>query len=216
MEKLTLCIPSRGLLHSRTIEAVDKALIYSGYQLRDLGLTWDRYISNDKPIPDAQNYVIEQALFSGADFIWMIEEDIKPEENTLSVLWEELQRLGLDFIAAKYKLKSLQDSFALSSAGKMLYSGIGCCLMRATLFNSLQRPWFQTNKNYTYTSDSEVLKQSGPRFESEYGGQDIDFFAKLNNAKVKFGLSDHWVKHLVVKEYGQPNTNQGCHLILEV
>lgn len=72
--ELAVALPTRGLIHSRTIEAVIQAIEHRGIREYTLVLT------HDLPIPDSHETVCKQALATGAEFIWLVEEDVVPLE----------------------------------------------------------------------------------------------------------------------------------------
>src|SRR3990167_3513561 len=67
-----ICLPSRGLVFSRTMQSV-----IDGMQaLNKLGIATLFHSSHDLPIPDSHNYVVEQALQNTAvRKIFLMEED---------------------------------------------------------------------------------------------------------------------------------------------
>ena len=80
--KFAVCIPSRGTIHSRTIETVMANVAdaeRAGHVFCGLVLT------HDLPIPDCDEVVAQRGMDSGADALWFVEEDVVPPDHALVV-----------------------------------------------------------------------------------------------------------------------------------
>jgi hypothetical protein len=102
----------------------------------------------------------------------------------------------------------------LDKQGRLLFAGTGCLLLDGELMQALKAPWFRTDTSWSVTENQGFVgsyKETRP-----YGGHDIDFFANLRQEAIPTMLADVVCKHLRVVKWGEPNTNNGCHIIQEV
>ena len=195
-----MCLCSRGLVHSRTMEAV----------LDILPEPWWLIMSHDLPIPEAQNYVTREALARGAKWIWYVEEDVVPQPGFISSALDHASS-GFDVIAADYPLATQPGVVRMGKNGPV-YAGMGCLLVRATVFDRITKPWFEAAQwSYDKANDRWTRVHHGAG--RIYGGQDIHFFAQLHGAGIPFKVLPGKCQHLRVKEYGAEGTNDGCHKI---
>lgn len=196
-----ICICSRGLLHSRMIESVDREVEESGLA------TWPREYSHDLPIPDAQNDVTARALKHELPYLWFVEEDIVVPKGTL----QKLLDADADIAVATYKLPGgLMSHKLFKQKGTLVFGGLGCTLIHSRVFKKLEEPYFRTDRGYSVGSDDSISKS---RYEWPYGGQDVQFFIRALEAGLKRQFVDIECDHLYVEEYGEPRTNNGCHVI---
>jgi len=178
------------------------------------GWGWIPLFEHDKSIPDSVNSLVERALrFKGIEYLWFLEEDMAPEEETLTELLIEMTEEGLDVCAVDYNLRGGCPSMMVSSSGKVLWAGLGCILVRTGVFHIIGKPYFRTEA--TYTVAGEHLKYTG-RWDRRYGGHDIDFFARCDQARLRIGKIDRRCPHFELKGLGKPDDNHGCHDIREI
>ena len=70
--KLAICIPTRGIITSRTVQAVQAMVQFTQQYRPELEIMPDWYISHDRPIPQGHTYVVECALEDDADLVLLI------------------------------------------------------------------------------------------------------------------------------------------------
>lgn len=193
-ESIGVIIPSRGLVHSRTIEGVLANLKGYDYKL---------YFSHSLPIPDSFNELTDQALKDGHTHLWYVEEDIVPGIDTLNKLLTK----DAEYVAADYFLENGVRTAKIEE-GRVRFTGTGCTLIRRNVFDKLPKPYFRT--------DMVLVKQGGEeKFLQDkrpgYGRQDIYLGIQLEKLGIKLHLIDHMVGHLRIKERGESHSNNGCH-----
>lgn len=201
-------IPSRGLIHSRTIESVEKNLRYMEESYRQ---SWMTLYSHRRPIPDAQNWAISAALIQNPRWIWMVEEDIVVPYGRLQELQEMMEEEKVKVVASTYRLEGGQDVHYISEKGELLFTGLGCVLFDTSLFHQLKSPWFRTEQ---YSIDGEDLRRLPEK--AQYGGQDVNLFLRLREEGISWALHDGIVGHLRVVSQGKSGTNQGVHNIIAI
>lgn len=193
-----VCICSRGLLHSRMMESVDREIASM-----DNPTSWKRVYSHDLPIPDAQNEVTDRALKFEGEHLWFVEEDIVVPRGTLRALID----VDVHIAIATYKLPGgLMSHHAFRDTGELVYGGLGCTLIHRSTFDVIEEPYWRSDIGYTMQGDAS-------RYEWPYGGQDVQFFMRARDKGLKRQFIGIECDHLFVKEYGQPKTNNGCHVI---
>ena len=192
------CICSRGLVFSKTIEATDmNMLAVEG--------DWFRLFTHDKPIPDAQNEIVEKALIFSPEWLWFVEEDIQPPVQALKTMLEYGKIC--DVVTTRYRLKGGSQCGA-ESMGEVKFTGVGCTLIRASVFSKIGKPYFFSGNVY----DTD-LKKVGVD-PALYGQQDVYFFARLKEMEIPFHtITNFTPDHLRVAEYGDIRNNVGYHRV---
>lgn len=203
-----VCVCSRGLMMSRTAESIDrnKETIY-GF--------WMTEYTHDLPIPDAQNQVTEQALKHNPEYIWYVEEDVVPPFNALKKMVEYSITEDCPVVSAWYRLNGGLKSFEIADNGTLLFSGLGCLLVKTSALRQLEKPYFRTDTVWTPDYHEGKLIRSNDREGAiNYGKQDIHFFGTLHEAGIVPRFIDIECLHLIVKKYGEPRSNNGSHVIV--
>lgn len=174
---IAVCIPSRGLMHSRTMEDVVQNCITK---------EWCLIMAHGMPQPDAQNYLVEEALkFANIiDYIWFVDDDMQIPLGTL----DQLIKLNTDVAVAHYPVAKDQDALHIRN-GVFESAGMGCMLIRPSVFEKLERPYFRTNTVYIWENDH--LQPYPARTDTEYHGlHDVDFSQRLVKAGYQPGIID--------------------------
>lgn len=208
--KLAVCIPSRGLIHSRTIESVEE-------NLKNLDSAWEvgRFFSHDLPIPDAQNDITQRAFDWGADFFWFVEEDNLIYPDTLSKMLEAMVIHFCGAVAVDYPVGEKNYSTVAKKDGKVMWSGFGCTLVARMVFEQLEKPWFRTDVSYKIKGDESKMEFEEVNVINKYGGHDIHFGVSLSKLNIPiYELENTICGHLRVDFYGQRGINNGRHKIV--
>ncbi len=205
--------PSRGLVHSRTIEAVMANVL-------DLA-NWHHFIgwklTHNLPIPDCDERLAELGLEAGADAIWYVEEDVLPPAGSLVASFAKLAE-GFDVVAVDYPVGSATDAWgcSVSTPDEVLWCGLGATLVAAHVFERLPRPWFRTDVQYVKHGGKAVWEpQPNPKPpEQRWGQQDIYFAMTLRAAGMRIGLVPGiTAAQAKLVKMGQPGTNHGWHTV---
>lgn len=188
---IAVCVPSRGMMHSRTMDDIVQNV---------LDKEWCLFMSHGRPQPDAQNYLVEAALRfrSVIDYIWFVDDDMKLPTGIL----KQLMDTHADIAVAHYPVAKDQDALHIRN-GNFESAGMGCVLIRPSVFEHLDEPYFRADTVYVW--DGTKLDPQPARLDTEYHGlHDVDFFQRLIKAgyepaviKMKAGqynLTQHQVK----------------------
>lgn len=148
------------------------------------------YIKN-KRVDIAKNEICEQAVKSNADWVFLLDDDVLPPQNTLM----KMIRLAfgppyLDVINGVYWSKS-DPPMPLLFRGDMKGSvwnwhvgdlikidaaGAGCTFIKTKVLKALKKPWFNTE--YTYTPlDPSIAETAAPS-----ATEDLYFYKKVRDA----------------------------------
>jgi hypothetical protein len=196
--------PSRGLVHSRTVEAVLANIRVAGF--RGWALT------HDLPIPQAHERVCEIALATGADAVWLVEEDMIPPPLALA---ESLRLLGsgADVVAVDYPAARDLSSIA-RRGGDIQWCFLGCTLVHRRVFETFVRPWFTTDTTYVIRDGELVALPDDRPPEVRHGQQDIAFTRRVLESGFSIAEVPGLVAgHATVDELGAPVVNHGWHHI---
>ena len=210
MVTFAVVTPSRGLVHSATVEAVlGNVAGRRGFR------GW--YLTHDMPIPDCDERVAEMGLASGADTLWFVEEDVIPPPGALAASFALLAE-GHDVAAVDYPVGSLDAGWGClvrDKAGDILWTGLGATLIRRAVFEKLPRPWFTTEWRYTRRAGGEwVAERADRNSAARFGQQDIRFFMDARAAGFRIGQVPGMVAgHALLREAGTQGSNHGTHTI---
>lgn len=198
--KIAVCLPSRGLIHSRTFEAVWINISHI-QKLEDTEV--ELFFSHDQNIPDCFNHVAEYALNWGADFCWFVEEDMVP--NDMALL--ELLSAEGDVRANDYLIDyNGQPVTKYDKDGEPIFTGMGSMLIPAFVLQKTLP--FLTKYSYDI-QDGEFIKKD---WDPGYGGQDVYFCMQLKEMGYRLNVVGA-AHHLRVEKLGMPGTNNGAHTI---
>lgn len=198
--KLAICLASRGLINSRTVESVLKNLEILN---KDWQVKW--FISHNLPIPDAQNDITQRAYDWGADRFWFVEEDEIIAQWTL----DQMLKYKYHIIAVDYAVGEKKYSTIRRKNDKILWCGLGCTLITREVFDKLDKPWFRIDKSYQLKENNEFEEINVP---NKYGGHDINFGLRVNELGMSiFQLPNMVCGHIKLRELGKEGWNDGIH-----
>jgi len=210
MTSFAVVTPSRGLVHSRTIEAVMGNIAAAGQEFRG----W--FLSHDLPIPDCDERTAELGLATGADAIWFVEEDVIPPTGALAASFRLLAE-GFDMVAVDYPVGAAADGWGClvrDPIGEILWCGLGATLITRKAFERVPRPWFTTDYTFVKQGTEWVLIPNNQLPERRYGGQDIAFCMNFRHEGLRIGQVAGMVAgHAKVDAMGAPGTNIGWHTV---
>jgi hypothetical protein len=133
---------------------------------------WNHFISHDKGIPDAQNYLFEQALNWGADYVWSVEEDnIFPPETFIKMV-QELQGAGV--VYTDYPIGNKKHSGICRVGEEIVWGPMGCTLISKETLEILPKPWFRTDCTFRIENTNPLTLIEEP-IPNKYGGHDVYF-----------------------------------------
>ncbi|MEK9722022.1 MAG: methyltransferase domain-containing protein [Rhodospirillaceae bacterium] len=133
-----------------------------------LGSSFGRVWVHDLPIAEARNRLCEQALASGAEYLFMLSDDVLPPANALLLLLDKIGTLQAtedghlaraSMITGVYWTKTypaepylwrglLKGSYRDWTAGEFFpvdFAGCDCLLIETAMLRELPRPWFSTD-----------------------------------------------------------------------
>ena len=225
MTSFAVLTPSRGLVHSRTIEAVQvnvEQAVSAGHDFRGWRLT------HSLPIPDCHERVTEMGLETGADALWYLEEDMIPPAGALLASLELLAHTPI--VCVDYPVgfpKGWHDPNTGSTSpgtfncvprprnGAIEWCPLGCTLIARRVFEGLSRPWFDTGKQFITWHFGNV-KTIREEIDAPwpYGGQDIWFGYRAVTAGFTIAVVPDMVAgHAMLKEWGPFQKNDGHHVV---
>jgi hypothetical protein len=204
VKKLAACLPSRGLIHSRTVQGLFDNLFHAV-------IDWDLLFTHTLPIPDCFNALVEAALDGGADAIWFVEEDMELPKHILDDLLIELQSSVHSVVAADYPITG-RDSTVFIHEGKVMAVGMGCMLVSAKVFEALGEPYFRDNVEYGLPEWEPIYMLPG----TGYGRQDVDFGYRVNQLGLSIGVLEERIGHFKVETPGNPMSNNGVHKVMKL
>lgn len=231
---IAICVPSRGLVFSKTMQSVVKGM----QELGKLGVATDLFMSHDLPIPDSHSFCVEQAMQNPAILkLLFIEED----NYLFPDAFVALATSDYDITTLQYNDKN-GSPFGIihyNEANDILWAGLGATCIRRGVFEAIGQPYFRTDHRYKVikkrqADDGRLIvdyeeieprqewnekesKFEEARDEYKYGGLDIDFYTRARKAGYKIAtLSSYKAHHFELVKLGLPHMNKGVHEIRQV
>lgn len=207
---ITICTPSRGLIHSRTVES----LINGGVALIKAGHNISYSMTHNLSIPNSHNACVLDALSVKSELVIFIEEDMGVDPETYVALVES----DADITTVQYNDKNGDDQIVHYNTDQteILWCGLGATAIKTAVFEKVGVPYFSTERRYKIVR-GELEKIENPGSPWSYGGLDVDFFTRARKLGFKIKvLEGHKAKHYRVDKLGEEHTNNGVHDITEV
>ena len=190
---ISILVGTRGLVFTQTDIIIDK--IVNNFDCKV-------FRTFDKKIPDAQNYLVEEALKTDSEFFLFIEEDVVP---TIEQVKEMVNR-NVDICFVDYGVNGWSCS-ARDGKGEILWCGFGCTMIKRCVFEKLVRPYFRTDKSLRLNDNKWIDTPM------KYGGHDIWFFTKAREAGFQITQVGGEAIHLKLEALGTSEVNHGLHFI---
>lgn len=171
---IVIAIPSRGLMHSRTMDDVLK-------NTKDFEVEF--IFSHGRAQPDAQNYITEEALKLKPEYILYFDDDVALFSN--KIVYELLAALRSNpdrkVAVADYPCTKHGSSVVHIRNGKFESAGMGIVLVRPEVFDKLERPFFRCDTQYTWDGEQLEANPVPPNHEPGmvHGLHDVDWFQRL-------------------------------------
>ena len=201
--KLSVVLPTRGLIFTEVMEQLEK-IRHTSIRMNE---TVDMHIffSKDLGIPDALKTLVDRALAINPEYLLFIEEDTVPPDEALRFL----VNAEADVAFIDYSVNGWACS-ATYTTGEILWCGLGCTLVRASVFQELPRPYFRTDKSLSLNEETYFQWKDIP---NKYGGQDIWFFTQVREAGFSLVKVSGECRHLRLVSLARLGVNNGRHVI---
>lgn len=163
---IAVCIPSRGLMYSRTVEDVVNNLY---------GKQWYFVFAHSMPQPDAENHMVAQALSYKPDYLWLVDDDMQFPRGIL----DELLAANADVAVADYPVARNQHTVHIRN-GVFEAAGMGCVLVKPQVFEKLDQPYFRCDIQYLFNGVELEPKPLTNREPAQvHGLHDIDWWYRV-------------------------------------
>jgi hypothetical protein len=158
--KIAVCLPSFGFPHMKFVISLTTLLLWS--QKQEVTINGEPIMpeflivtAERMPIDTAREFMSEQALAAGADYLfWLDDDQIFPKESLFRLMAHDLPVVGANYprrtLEAKVSSAANWDGDKIvpiepKSEGLEEVDGIGfgCALMKASVFAGLPNPWFR-------------------------------------------------------------------------
>jgi hypothetical protein len=196
--KIALILPSRGTIHSRTVEALMYQKDYPDMCV---------FMSHDKPIPDCFNDPINRALDDiNVTHIWIVEEDVVPPPDALAKM------LAVDEAVVAYDYPVGDEGAAVfCDDSHAFWSGMGCMLIKRYVLENYR---FNCDSQYTISDEpGKLVLKARMDIDKGYGLQDVNFGIHLYSLGCPIRVMREPAQHLRVIKQGESQTNNGFHEI---
>lgn len=197
---IAVILPSRGLVHSRTMDSLCEALT---------GIEYKFFFTHDLAIPDCFNVPLGAAQNNpDTKYFVIVEEDMFVPKDAFKKL------IDADADISFYDYPMDDGTRATQHFTNGWSSGTGLiCFKREALEQLFP---FRSNISYAIQGN-ELVPNEIPEYNRDniYGKHDIDLFIRANNMKMNIkevGKTDHYR----VTEMGKRGVNKGFHHIRKI
>jgi len=180
---IAVCLPSRGYVYSRLMES----LLRNTAHRTDVKF----FFSHGKRIPDCHNHIANQAMDAGCDYLWFVEDDHYLPDGIL----DKLLAMDADVAACDYPIGRFGHVITTYTNG-FKQTGFGCTLIKRSVFEKLERPYFSTKMSYSINGDTVYpIEVTDENQEHIHGQHDVDFYYRLWKMGITIETCDTPVGH---------------------
>lgn len=187
MTKLVVLMPTRGLIFTKAEQALEDELLAN--EIVPFILRTD-----NAPLPEARNVLVEQGLTIDADYYLMMDDDVIMPEGGLKALLAAMEAADIAFI--DYPMHYTGEKWGgmgtatfddwlpgQPTKGKpVAWAGLGCTLVKRSVLEAIGKPWFDRTAR-TFTRDDTGHITMGPEERGlDLMGEDVYFFLKAKEA----------------------------------
>jgi hypothetical protein len=202
MVKVSVILPSRGLIFSQTAEELLDNLRGTKHKI---------FFSHKKPIPECFEDPTNEALKDKSiTHLWFVEDDMVLPPDTLKKMLEA------DVNAVTYDYPVTKDgngAVFFDQGGEAVFGGTGCLLVKRSVFDNLNKPYFTDKVRWSMLNYGESVKLTGSYGSTGYGTHDITFCVKLWNNGVKLNVLKPSLAQRKLISLGKAGSNNGAHKI---
>ena len=208
--QIAIIMASRGLVFSKTVESVISNILENPQH------TYKLYMAHNRPLPQCFNEPLEAALLDKPEAVWFVEEDMVIGKGALAEM-VQLFYNGYKVSTGDYvDRRTKKDLVARNELGTVLFSGMGCLFVAASLIAQLPKPYIRQGCFYLVDTplgkDYEYIE--GKRTEW-YGTQDVYFTYMLRKLAGSIAVIKAKIGHLELIKSGADLQNNGVHDIME-
>lgn len=201
--KVGVILPSRGLIFSQTAQEI----------LGNLkGIPHKFFFSHRLPLPRAFEKPTCEAIFDEeVTHLWFIEEDMVLPPDTLRQMLE----LDANAVTCDYPINNEgMGSVFKDQGGQVVFCGTGCLLIKRSVFDNLNAPYFTDKIRWRMLNYGESVKLEAVKSQDEgYGLHDITFCVKLWNNGVLIKVLPIKLGQRRLVSLGKSGSNDGAHNI---
>lgn len=188
-KRIVALMPTRGVVFTKAEVALEQEMIDCGhlpYILR----------TDNKPLPDSRNILVESALNTNATHFLLVDDDVIMPVGGLKRLIEADTDIAFIDYPMHYEGSrwgnmgtATYDDWLPGDEweGKpVAWAGLGCCLVRREVFeNKLKKPWFKImDRSFTRDDNGKItFRKAGVKLNA--GGEDVYFFKKAREAGIE-------------------------------
>lgn len=202
---IAVLIPTRGTIFTRTMMSV----------LREVsGKEHSFYMTEDIPLPDSRNVLVQKALESSVTHFLLVDDDIDLPVGSLDRMLDKNEPIVIiDYpthwigenagntgnVAYNYWLPRCEgeckhDPKVHEIKGKeIMWAGIGCALIKREVFETIKPQWFEVGgKMFLRKQKTGEIYYTG-FVQSQGGGEDFVFYQKAKEKGYKINLIEDMV-----------------------
>lgn len=191
---ITTVIPTRGMVYAETLLSIQRNRLAPPIIVSGL------------PLPESHNECVRCALKDYVSYILFVEDDMVLPDGAI----EEMVKVNAPIVALDYPMDNGYSTICRQD-GRILWCGLGCTLINASVFRNIPEPWFETNYSYRIEEPFKLTRIENP---NKYGGHDINFFIKARKwGYTAASLEGFEAKHLRSKPIRTQDNNGGYEIV---
>jgi len=205
-DKLAVIVPSRGLMHSSTLEELLGELEGFNYQI---------FWSHAKGLPACFNDPTEEILKDPDVFaVLIVEDDMIIPKGILKKMFAQ----NYPVVALDYPFQQDGDSTVLHDPqGFAFWTGTGFILIAKEVLEGLEKPIWRTDRTFDPFIDKDTIHFWPRKLDKVYYGlHDLNFGMVLYSAGIPIMVMDETAGQRKLVALGKAGTNNGAHNIKEL
>lgn len=138
---------------------------------------------------EARTKEVERCLKMGAEYIWMMDLDQTAPDNALAKFATSISPFTMnnpwDILAIDAPSKGYEDSnVRYHPDGTLAYFTISCCLMKASIFDKIAKPWFSSAYDFREegVKDGKIVWNVQEKAKDNNINEDVYFARKCIEA----------------------------------
>lgn len=173
------------------------------------GYDYDIFFAHGLPIPECFEKPLTEALRGNYSHIWIVEDDMILPNDTL----DSMLIMDDPVVTMDYPVDSKGQGVVFADkAGRIVFTGTGCLLIKRQVFDRIDKPYFRTDIKWGVANYGKFIRltaNSMPNLEG-YGLHDVTFGIKLWQVGIPISVAGKTGQRKLIA-LGKVGSNNGAH-----
>jgi len=177
------------------------------------GYDYEIFFAHGLSIPECFTVPLNRVLKRDFTHILIVEDDmILPEDTLSAMLLMDAPVVTMDYPVSK----TGQGAVFSDKAGRIIFTGTGCLLVKREVFDRLKPPYFRTDIKWNVQNYGDFVRFTANSLPTVagYGLHDVTFGIKLWKAGIPISVAGK-IGQRKLLSLGKAGSNDGAHKIEE-